>query len=120
MKRLMWPLVLSMVIFCLTASTSVAADTDLQYLNQDHDSCLVELTGDVNVSGAITSADIIYTIKFVFMRGNQPEPCSGVGDVNCSGSVTTADVIYLVNHVFKSGPQPCDFCTNGTGQGCIQ
>lgn len=73
--------------------------------------CLVTRTGDVNVSGSLTSADIIYLVGFVFKGGIVPHPCVASGDVNCSGTVTSADIIYMVGHVFKSGPEPCDVCT---------
>ena len=68
-------------------------------------------TGDVNLSGTLTSADIIGLVNFVFKSGAPPEPCEGSGDVNCSEAVTSADIIYMVNHVFKGGLKPCDACT---------
>ena len=73
--------------------------------------CLVIQTGDVNSSGTLTSADIIYLVNFVFKSGADPLPCEAAGDVNCSGTITSADIIYLVNYVFKSGAAPCDVCT---------
>jgi hypothetical protein len=73
--------------------------------------CPITMTGDVNSSGSITSADIIYCVNYVFKGGPSPLPCVAAADVNCSGSVTSADVIYLVNFVFKSGSAPCDACT---------
>ena len=80
---------------------------------------LVEVTGDVNESGAITSADIISLIGYVFKGGPGPEPCEAAGDVDCSGSVTSADAIYLVNHVFKGGAAPCEICEeHGLGWSC--
>lgn len=74
--------------------------------------CIVAITGDVDESGTITSADIIDMVNYVFRSGNPPLPIEEAGDVNCSGSVTAEDIIYLVNHVFKSGPAPCDVCTS--------
>ena len=102
------------------ASPTLAADPDLQ--TENHDSCIVELTGDVNVSGAITSADIICCVRFIFLQGCDPQPCFGAGDVNCSGVVTSGDVIYLVNYVFKGSIEPCDICTSGLAAdlGCTQ
>jgi hypothetical protein len=81
-------------------------------------SCPIAMTGDVNVSGTLTSADIIYMVNFVFKGGPDPLPCSATADVNCSGSVTSADVIYMVNHVFKGGIAPCDACTSPLAAGC--
>lgn len=72
--------------------------------------CPVVQTGDVNLSGAITSADIIYLVGYVFKSGSAPMPCVASGDVNCSATVTSADIIYLVGYVFKSGALPCDVC----------
>jgi hypothetical protein len=73
--------------------------------------CLVEMTGDVDTSGAITAADIIACVNYVFKGGAVPKPCEAAGDVNCDGAVTASDIIYLVNHVFKGGAVPCDVCT---------
>jgi hypothetical protein len=73
--------------------------------------CPVTLTGDVNISGAITSADIIYLVSYAFKSGPAPLPVPEAGDVNCDGQVNSADIIYLVNFVFKSGPSPCDACS---------
>jgi len=73
--------------------------------------CPVVKTGDVELSGAITSADIIYLVGYVFKGGAEPLPCAAAGDANCSGSITSADIIWLVTHVFKSGDPPCDVCT---------
>ena len=66
--------------------------------------------GDVNVSGAITSADIIYMVNHVFKGGPAPLPVPEAGDVNCSGTLTSADIIFLVNHVFKGDVGPCASC----------
>jgi choice-of-anchor B domain-containing protein len=73
--------------------------------------CEIAMTGDVNVTGHITSADIVYLVNFVFKSGAAPQPIEAAGDVDCSGAVTAADVILLVNFTFKSGPPPCNVCT---------
>ena len=62
--------------------------------------CLITLPGDVNLSGTLTSADIIYLVNHVFKGQQAPQPCAANGDVNCSGNVTSADIIHMVNHVF--------------------
>jgi hypothetical protein len=72
--------------------------------------CPVVWTGDVNTTGNITSADIIYLVGFVFKSADAPLPCEASGDVDCSGTVTAADIIYLINFVFKGGDAPCDVC----------
>jgi hypothetical protein len=80
--------------------------------------CPITLTGDVNLSGTITSADIIATVNFVFKGGAHPLPCDAAADVGCNGSVTSADIIGLVNYVFKGGLPPCDGCTSPLAAGC--
>jgi dockerin type I repeat protein len=64
------------------------------------------LKGDVNKSGTINSADIIYLVNFVFKAGAAPLCSPSQGDVNCNGVTNSADIIYLVNFVFKGGPGP--------------
>jgi len=83
------------------------------------DGCSIVIAGDVNISGAITSADVIYLVNFVFKGLAPPLPCTANGDVNCSGAVTSADIIYLVMHVFKGQPAPCDICNDPGAQSCI-
>jgi hypothetical protein len=73
--------------------------------------CAVTLTGDVDTSGALTAADIIYLVGYVFKSGPPPLPQKEAGDVNCSGIVTSADIVYMVNHVFRGQAPPCDICT---------
>lgn len=63
--------------------------------------------GDANASGAISSADVIYLVNYVFKAGAEPLPVVAAGDVNCTGGITSSDIIYLVNFVFKGGPAPC-------------
>jgi len=82
-------------------------DNCLRYFTPDN---VAVATGDVNVNGSITSADIIVLVAYVFKGGVAPQPIAEAGDVNCDHSVTSADIIYLVNHVFKGGPGPCDAC----------
>jgi hypothetical protein len=77
----------------------------------DTAACPVAITGDVNLIGDLTSADIIYLVNYVFKAGTLPMPCEAAGDTNCSGSVTSADIIQLVGHIFKGDDPPCDVCT---------
>ena len=65
------------------------------------------MRGDVNESGGITAADIVYLVNTVFKAGPNPVPVPAAGDVNCSGTITSSDIIYEVNCVFKAGPAPC-------------
>jgi len=73
--------------------------------------CPIDLMGDVDTSGSVSSADIIYMVNSVFKGGPAPLPVPEAGDVNCSSSRTSADIIFLVNFVFKGGAAPCDACT---------
>jgi len=72
----------------------------------------------LNLTGTITSADIIVAVNYVFKGGPDPQPCPASADVNCGGTVTSADIIILVNYVFKGGPAPCDACTSPLAAGC--
>lgn len=80
--------------------------------------CPIVVYGDVNLSGTVTSADIIVLVNFVFKGGATPQPCAANGDVNCSGAVTSADIITLVNFVFKGGAAPCNTCTSPLAASC--
>ena len=66
-------------------------------------------SGDVDASGTITSADIVYLINFVFKSGPDPTHPNN-GDVDASCLVNAGDIIYLVNYVFKGGPAPQAGC----------
>lgn len=72
--------------------------------------CPIVLQGDVDLSGSVTSADVIYLVNYMFKSGIIPLPCVASADVDCSAEVTSADIIGMVNFVFKSGPAPCDIC----------
>lgn len=92
-------------------------DLDMSLMDETDDSlylysniCPIAITGDVNLTGEITSADIISLVNYVFKSGTDPLPCATSGDVNCSGAITSADVIHMVNHVFKGGAEPCRQC----------
>lgn len=114
---------------CPTTFNPGQADADLDGYGDVCDNCpevgnpnqlvTILLTGDLNLSGTYTSADVILLVNYVFKSGAAPLPCPASGDCNCSGSVSSADIIILVNHVFKSGPAPCNVCTApGLGWTC--
>jgi hypothetical protein len=73
--------------------------------------CSIDVPGDLNCSGTVTSADIISLVNFVFKGGTPPCPCLAAADANCDGTITSTDIIRLVNFVFKGGASPCDPCT---------
>jgi cysteine-rich repeat protein len=74
--------------------------------------CMILLPGDINNDGRTTSADILYSVNFIFKGGWPPIPCLGMLDVNCSGAFTSADILFLVEYMFKSGSAPCDICND--------
>jgi hypothetical protein len=65
------------------------------------------ITGDVNTSGTISLADVIYLANYILKGGSIPLPIAS-GDVNCDGKYDLVDVIRLANYLLKSGPQPCE------------
>jgi len=70
--------------------------------------CPTASPGDVDGSGMVTSADIIYLVNAVFKSG--PPPVGALGDINCNLAINSGDIILLVNYVFKGGPPPCSPC----------
>jgi len=71
----------------------------------------LSVPGDVNESGSVTSADIIYLINFIFRGGPMPSYHPMFGEINCDGTVNSADVIALVRYIFQGGWGPsCEPC----------
>jgi len=62
--------------------------------------------GDVNQSGGIDMADIVYMIDFKFMGGPSPVPIPDMGNVNGDGVINVRDIIYLIDYFYKGGPAP--------------
>ncbi len=62
------------------------------------------MCGNANRDQAVTIADVVYIVSFLFKSG--AEPWVYAADVNASGDVTIADCVYLVSYLFKSGPPP--------------
>jgi hypothetical protein len=86
---------------------------------QGYVQCPITLAGDVNLSGAVTAADIIDMVEYVLKSGPLPLPCAANGDVNCSGAVTAADIIDMVEYAFRSGPPFCDICNDPSAMECV-
>jgi hypothetical protein len=62
--------------------------------------------GDVDGSGRINIADVIYLVLYIFQGSAYPiDPYHG--DMDCDGSCNIGDAIYLLNYIFASGPAPC-------------
>ncbi len=67
------------------------------------------LAGDVDGSGSLDVADLIYLADFMFNGG--PLPIVGAAaDVNGDCIVDIADVIYLVDYQYAGGPAPVPGC----------
>lgn len=63
--------------------------------------------GDLNCSGAVTSADISIMMHVV-AGGQRPGNCSTPVDLNCSGAPSSADISIIV-HIAAGGEyeRPC-------------
>lgn len=103
--------ILSLVAVLNGHSAALADSQSFAGTTPASDSCLVVMTGDVNVDQKITASDLICTVHYVFLGPCEPQPCRAAADVTCNGIVTSADIISLVNYIFKSGASPCDVCT---------
>jgi hypothetical protein len=61
--------------------------------------------GDVNGTGNMDIADIVYLVSYLFKHGPEPDPLY-CGNANGDGNVNIADIVYLVAFIFKHGPMP--------------
>lgn len=84
----------------------VAADDSLVILRAGF---LPVEPGDANGDGAVSVADIVYLINYLFKDGPEP-PDMNLADVNADCRVSVSDVVYLINYLFKSGPAPQQGC----------
>ena len=62
--------------------------------------------GDVDFSGAIDIADLVYFVEYSFASGPPPQPTTSAADLDCGGTVDIADLISLVEYSFSGGPHP--------------
>ncbi len=67
------------------------------------------LCGDADGNGAISIADVVYLINYIFAGGPAPNPLAA-GDADCSGAISIADAVYLINYIFAGGAAPCAAC----------
>ena len=62
------------------------------------------MCGNANRDMAVTIADVVYLITYMFRGGE--EPWLFVSDVDGNSQVDIADAVYLVSYLFKAGPPP--------------
>jgi hypothetical protein len=60
------------------------------------------IRGDSNGDGALSVADGVYTLNYMFASG--PNECTSAHDANDDGAVNVADPVYNLNYQFASGP----------------
>ncbi len=65
--------------------------------------------GDADGSSAISIADAVFLINYIFAGGLAPNPLTA-GDADCSGAISIADAVYLINYIFSGGAAPCAAC----------
>lgn len=71
------------------------------------------LCGDVDGSGTLDVADVVYFVEYSFGIPSGPEPPNAAAaDVNGSGTVDVADIVYLVEYSFSNPPGPPPHCLN--------
>lgn len=58
--------------------------------------------GDVDGTGQVTSADIIFLVNYMFKSGTPPIKMA-LADVNRSCLVSVSDVVTVVNYIFRAG-----------------
>ncbi len=67
------------------------------------------LCGDADGNGAVSIADAVFLINYIFAGGPAPNP-PAAGDADCSGSISIADAVFLINYIFGGGAPPCAAC----------
>lgn len=69
----------------------------------------VASNGDVDGSGFVDIADLVYLVDFLFRSGpGLPDP--NAADVDASCIIDIADVVYFVLYLFRDGPEPQAGC----------
>jgi hypothetical protein len=69
----------------------------------------VVVPGDVDRSGAVSLADAICLLNYLYLNGPAPRPLS-VADLNGDCSVNFADIVYMFRYLFRNGSAPVDGC----------
>ena len=65
------------------------------------------ICGDVDGSGSVDVADLVYTVEYMFgdPAGPAPTPMEAL-DADGNGMIDIADVVHLVGFMFDDGPDP--------------
>ncbi len=63
------------------------------------------IRGDVDCSGEIDIADLVYLVGYMFDDGPPPDPYEA-GNIDGIGEIDIADLVYLVGYMFDDGPPP--------------
>lgn len=63
--------------------------------------------GDANSDAAFNTADVIFTLAYLFTSGNSPT-CLQTMDVNDDESVNLSDAISMLGYLFSGGAAPAD------------
>jgi hypothetical protein len=69
----------------------------------------VVVPGDFDRSGAVTIADAICLLNYLYLGGSAPRPIR-VADVNGDCKVNLADAVYLFRYLFRGGLAPIEGC----------
>ncbi|MFQ5452569.1 MAG: MXAN_6640 family putative metalloprotease [Candidatus Zixiibacteriota bacterium] len=62
--------------------------------------------GDLDFSGEIDIADIVYFVDYSFNSGPSPLPVDEAADFNCNINVDIADLVDMVEYAFNDGAPP--------------
>ena len=78
-----------------------------EYVHSAFDISLGLVPGDADGSGAVSIADVVFLVNFIFSGGPSPTPLLS-GDADCSGGINISDAVYLVRYIFGEGAAPCE------------
>ena len=60
--------------------------------------------GDSNDDGRVDLADVVFTLAYLFTRGDVP-PCLGSADSNADEIVDITDPVFTLDNLFLGGPE---------------
>lgn len=73
------------------------------------DTCSIQMPGDANGDGLVTSIDVTYLTSFLGLTGPPPEPLAN-GDADGDCDIDDDDVNYIAAYIYSGGPSPVE-CT---------